>query len=471
MKTAIEIRDEIITGKTSALEIVKQTLENIKINDGQIGAFLETFDKEAIEAAKIIDEKVKNKEEVGRLAGVPVAIKDNMLFKGRTASAGSRMLEKYIATYDATVVHRLKKAGAIIVGRTNMDEFGMGSSTETSFYQKTKNPRDLSKVPGGSSGGSAAAVSAGFVPLAFGSDTGGSIRQPASLCGVVGLKTTYGRVSRYGLIALASSLDQIGPIANTVEDATLALEVIEGRDDYDATTVEINEKQIVELMSPSLDGVKIGIVKNVFSDEMDQEVKARIEEGIEKMKQAGAEIQEVELSLLEYALPAYYIIQPAEASSNLARFDGMRYGQRADIDNLWESYRKARGLGFGAETKRRIILGSYILSAGYYDAFYKKALAVKTAIHAELEDVLKNVDVIVLPTSPSVAWNLGEKFDDPVTMYLADIYTVIANIAGVPAISVPAGEAHGLPVGLQFIAGSMEEHKILNAATAFQKLS
>ncbi|MBU0614095.1 Asp-tRNA(Asn)/Glu-tRNA(Gln) amidotransferase subunit GatA [Patescibacteria group bacterium] len=470
MQTAIEIRNAILSGEITAEEVTLKTLENIKINDGQIGAFLEVFSEEALQTAKEIDKKIKDGVEVGRLAGVPVAIKDNILYKGKVTSAGSRMLEEYIASYDSTVVHRLKEAGAIIVGRTNMDEFGMGSSTETSFYKKTKNPVDTSKVPGGSSGGSAAAVAAGFVPLAFGSDTGGSIRQPASLCGVVGLKTSYGRVSRYGLIALASSLDQIGPIAHTVEDAALALEIVEGKDSADATTVDAGEKQIAELLDTDLLGVKIGRVKNVYSDEMDSEVKARIDEAIDKMKQAGAEIIDVELPLLEYALPAYYIIQPAEASSNLARFDGIRYGSRAQTQDLWESYRMARGIGFGDEVKRRIILGTYILSAGYYDAFYKKALAVRTAIHSEIEESLKKVDVLVMPTSPCVAWNSGEKFDDPVAMYLADVYTVIANIASVPAISVPAGSAHGLPVGLQFIAGYLEEGKMLNIAAAYQKL-
>ncbi|MCH8049204.1 Asp-tRNA(Asn)/Glu-tRNA(Gln) amidotransferase subunit GatA [Patescibacteria group bacterium] len=471
MKTIIEIRDAIAGGETKAEEIVKTCLDKIQAEDEQIGAFLETFDEEAIKTAKKIDLMRKAGEDLPRLAGVPIAIKDNMLYTGHTASAGSKMLERHVAAYDATVVMRLKEAGAIIIGRTNMDEFAMGSSTETSFWKKTRNPVDTTKVPGGSSGGSAAAVAAGFVPAALGSDTGGSIRQPAALCGVVGLKPTYGRVSRYGLIALGSSLDQIGPITNTAQDAALILEIIEGGDPKDATSLDLEEKTLAELINPSVEGMKIGVPKEFFVDEMDSEVRKRVEEAIDLLKEHGAEIIDVSLPLTEYALPAYYIIQPAEASSNLARFDGMRYGTRAQTDDLIESYTKARGDGFGIETKRRIMLGTYILSAGYYEAYYKKAQAVRTAIFDELQDVLKKVDVIVTPTSPSVAWDMDEKFGDPITMYLSDIFTTTANIAGIPAISVPCGTAHDLPVGLQFMAGIEEDGKVLQAAAAYEVLT
>ncbi|MFA6130670.1 MAG: Asp-tRNA(Asn)/Glu-tRNA(Gln) amidotransferase subunit GatA [Patescibacteria group bacterium] len=470
MKTAIEMRKAIANGEITAEELVKASLEKIHAEDAKIGAFLETYDEEALERARAIDARLRAGEECGRLAGIPVAIKDNMCQKGHKTSAGSHILIDYVATYDSTLVHRLEAAGAIIVGRTNMDEFAMGSSTETSYFQKTRNPVDTTKVPGGSSGGSAAAVSAGFVPLAFGSDTGGSIRQPASLCGVVGLKPTYGRVSRYGLIALGSSLDQIGPFALTVEDVALALEVIEGKDEFDATSREVAEKHPPELLNRNFLGVKIGVPKQAFVIGMDEGVKARVEEAIEKMKNAGATMVHLDLPLLEYALPVYYILQPAEASSNLGRFDGMRYGTRADVPALWDSYRKTRGNGFGREVKRRIMLGSYILSAGYYDAYYKKALAVRTAIDASLTEAFKSVDVIVLPTSPNVAWTLGEKFDDPIAMYLADIYTVAANICGIPGISVPCGESEGLPVGLQFWAPSMEDGRLLDVAASYEAL-
>ncbi|MDP2631223.1 MAG: Asp-tRNA(Asn)/Glu-tRNA(Gln) amidotransferase subunit GatA, partial [Candidatus Uhrbacteria bacterium] len=399
------------------------------------------------------------------------AIKDNILVKGHVASAGSKMLENYTATYDATVIQRLKDAGAIIIGRTNMDEFAMGSSTETSFWGNTANPWDVSKVPGGSSGGSAAAVASGMVPVALGSDTGGSIRQPASLCGVTGLKPTYGRVSRSGLMALASSLDQIGVFANTATDAALILEVIEGGDEKDATSLDLPNKTVTELINPSVEGLKIGVPKEFFVPGMDDEVRARVEEAIEVLKSHGAEIVEVSLSLTEYALPTYYIIQPAEASSNLGRFDGIRYGTRAESDKLQESYVHARGEGFGAEVKRRILLGTYILSAGYYDAYYKKAQAVRTAIQNEMNDIFKEVDVILGPTSPTVAWDIGEKFNDPIAMYLADIFTVTANIVGAPGISVPCGFAHNLPVGLQIMGSALDDGKVLQVAAAFQEFT
>ncbi len=468
MKSVIEIRADILAGKTTSEEVVRACLEKIHAEDEVIGAFLETFDDEAIARAKEIDAMPTAEKELLRLAGVPIAIKDNMLYLGHISSAGSKMLGEYRGAYNSTVVDRLLEAGAVIIGRTNMDEFAMGSSTETSFWKKTRNPVDHTKTPGGSSGGSAAAVAAGFVPASLGSDTGGSIRQPASMCGVVGMKPTYGRVSRYGLIAMASSLDQIGPFATTVADAALILQVIEGQDERDATTVPLPDVTTPELLNKSVAGLKIGVPKEYFIDGMDQEVRARVEESIAKLKALGAEIVEISLPLTPYALPAYYIIQPAEASTNLERLDGMRYGTRAQSPNLLESYLKARGDGFGPEVKRRIMLGSFILSAGYFDAYYKKAQAVKTAIYQEMMEAFKHVDVIVTPTSPGVAWNLGEKFDDPIAMYLADIFTVTANIAGLPGISIPCGLAHNLPVGLQFVGPYLGDHKVLGAAAAFE---
>ncbi len=418
-------------------------------------------------AAQKIDKMKTDGEELPRLAGVPIAIKDNLCYAGHTMSCGSKMLENYTASYTSTAVQRLIDAGAIIIGRTNMDEFAMGSSTETSFFKKTRNPVNHDKVPGGSSGGSAAAVAAGFVPAALGTDTGGSIRQPASLCGVVGLKPTYGRVSRYGLTAMASSFDQIGPIANTVEDCVLLLEVMEGRDEKDSTSLNLKDTTIVELLKPSIKGMKIGVAKEFFVDGMDAGVKKSVEEAIELLKEQGAEIIDLSLPLVEYALSTYYIIQPAETSSNLGRFDGMRYGTRAQTDSLLESYLKARGEGFGREVKRRIMLGTYILSAGYYDAYYKKALTVKIAIAEELREAFKKVDVLLSPTSPSVAWNIEEKFNDPIAMYLSDIYTIVANIASIPAISVPCGLSNDLPVGLQFMGPYLGDDKVLNAAAAY----
>jgi len=466
-KTVVEIRDAIKNGEITALEVTDYYLAEIENRDDAIGAFLEIYADKAREAAKKIDEMKVNGEELPRLAGVPIGMKDNIVMNGHIASAGSLMLKNWTSPYSATVVKRLEEAGAIIIGRLNMDDFAMGSSTETSAHKKTKNPWDTNKVPGGSSGGSAAAVAAGLVPAALGSDTGGSIRQPASLCGVVGMKPSYSRVSRYGLIALASSLDQIGPITHTVEDAALILEVIEGLDKNDATTKDFENITIEELLEPSVSGMKIGIPSSSFFDEMDSEIKAKIDEAVEVLKLKGAEIVDIELPLMDYALAVYYIIQPAETSSNLARFDGMRYGDRAE-GALQDSYLKARRDGFGREVKRRIMLGTYILSAGYYDAYYKKAQAVRTAMHEELKEVMKGVDVILLPTSPSIAWNIDEKFDDPIAMYLSDVFTTTANIVGAPAISVPCGFVKDMPVGLQFMAASGQDYNVLKAASGYQ---
>lgn len=466
--TVKAIRDAVNSGSATAASIVDEALSRIEKKDGEIGAFLEVFADDARKAAKEVDVRHAAGETNLPLAGVPIAIKDNILFAGHIASAGSKMLAEYRASYTSTVVARLQAAGAIIIGRTNMDEFAFGSSTETSAFHVTKNPHDTSKVPGGTSGGSAAAVAAGMVPAALGTDTGGSIRQPASLCGVVGMKPTYGRVSRYGIIADGSSLDQVGPIATTVEDVATVLSVIEGKDSHDATSVVLDEPAS-EDVSSNLAGVRIGVPKEYFIDGMDEDVAARIHEAIETLKNGGAEIVNMSLPLAPYALPAFYIIQPAEASSNLARFDGMRYGNRGE-GAIEESYRSARGAGLGAESKRRIMLGTFILSAGYYDAFYKKAIAVRAAMKMEFDAALKNVDVIVGPVSPIAAWGIGEKMDDPVSMYLADVFTVSANILGIPGISVPCGTAHGLPVGLQVLGKNFDDNKVLQVAAAFEAL-
>jgi aspartyl-tRNA(Asn)/glutamyl-tRNA(Gln) amidotransferase subunit A len=468
--TVKSARDAVKNGLTTAEELIKNCLAKIDAEDPKIGAFLEVFHGRALEKAREIDAMKAKGEDLPPLAGVPIALKDNMLVLGQKASSASKILKDYTAAYSATVVTRLEQAGAIILGRTNMDEFAMGASTETSAFQKTRNPWDLDKVPGGSSGGSCAAVAAGFVAAALGSDTGGSVRQPAGLCGIVGLKPSYGRVSRYGIMALSSSLDQVAPFTHTVEDAALIMSIMEGQDPHDATSVALEVKSDPAKISPNLKGLRVGVPKEYFIDGMDSEVKARVEEAIQVFKDNGAEIIDMSLALTEYALPAYYIIQPAEASSNLARYDGMRYGTRAE-GGLEEAYLTARGEGFGPEVKRRIILGSFILSAGYYDAYYKKALAVRNAIRQEFDEAFKRVDVIVCPTSPTVAWKLGDKIDDPVAMYLADIFTAPANIAGLAAISIPCGFAHGLPVGLQLQVKPFNEATLYNAAAGYQALT
>lgn len=466
--TVKAIRDAVNSGSATAESIVDEALSRIEERDGEIGAFLEVFADDARKAANDVDARHAAGETYLPLAGVPIAIKDNMLVMGHVASAGSKMLADYRSAYTATAVARLQAAGAIIIGRTNMDEFAMGSSTETSAFQKTKNPLDHTKTPGGSSGGSAAAVAADMVPAALGSDTGGSVRQPASLCGIVGMKPTYGRVSRYGIVALASSLDQVSPFTKNVEDAALVLSIIEGKDPHDATSVVLDEP-IGDNFSLDLAGVRVGVPKEYFIDGMDEDVAACIRSSIEKFREAGAEIVDISLPLSPYALAAYYIIQPAEASSNLSRFDGMRYGNRGE-GAIEESYRSARGAGFGAETKRRIMLGTFILSAGYYDAYYKKAIAVRAALKTEFDQAFKRVDVILSPTSPVVAWDIGAKMNDPVAMYLADIFTVAANITGIPGISVPCGTVHGLPVGLQILGKNFDDNKVLQVAAAFEAL-
>lgn len=472
MMTITEAKKLLASKKITAIELVQSCLQKIEQNEKEVHAFLEVFSEEALLQAQAVDAAIERGEELGSLAGIPIAIKDNQLMVGKKSTAGSQILEHYTASYDATVIERLRAAGAILIGRTNLDEFAMGSSTETSHFGPTHNPWKLTHVPGGSSGGSAAAVAAGFALGATGSDTGGSIRQPASLCGTVGLKPTYGRVSRYGLIALASSLDQIGVFARSVEDAALLLQVIEGKDPKDSTSVELANTTIAELLKlENVSGLKIGLPREYFIDGMDAEVEAAVRQAVTLLESHGAEVIDISLPHTKYALETYYIIQPAEASSNLERFDGMRYGHRSIGKTLTETYKKTRGGGFGAETKRRIMLGTFTLSAGYYDAYYKKALAVRTLIRQDFDEAFKQVDVIVTPTSPGVAWPIGEKFNDPLAMYLADIFTVSLNLAGLPGMSIPCGFAHDLPVGLQLVGKAFDESTLFRLGHFYQSIT
>ncbi len=462
-----ELADQLTKKTVTSEQLTQACLDRIQEQNPEINAFIRVAE-DALEQARAIDTRRASGEQMGPLAGIPVGLKDNMLVKGQVTTAGSQILEGHVSAYDGTVVSRLKSAGAIIIGQTNMDEFAMGSSSESSHYGITKNPWDTTKVPGGSSGGSAAAVSAGFVPFALGSDTGGSIRQPASLCGVTGLKPTYGRVSRYGLMAMASSLDQIGPFAKSVEDVMTIMECIEGQDPNDGTSIRLDSTSVPELLEPSVAGLTLGIPKEYFIEGMDPEVKARVMDAVVVLEKAGAKIEEISMPHSEYALATYYIIMPCEASSNLGKFDGLRFGYHSMGSDLEDTYRRTRGEGFGSEVKRRIMLGSYALSAGYYDAYYRKALQMRTLIKQDFDEALKRVDAIITPTSPSVAWGIGEKFNDPITMYLSDIYTVTANLATVPALSVPCGFVNNLPVGLQIMGKPFDEQMLYRIGAFYQ---
>ena len=444
----------------SALELCKAYLDRIKEKDKNISAFLTVNEDLALSQAKKIDDLISGGGKISKLTGIPCAIKDNILVEGVKCTAGSKILENYIAPYNATVVRKLKEAGSIILGKTNLDEFAMGSSTENSGFKVTRNPHDLSRVPGGSSGGSAACVAADMSVFALGSDTGGSVRQPACFCGVVGLKPTYGAVSRYGLIAFASSLDQVGTITKTVEDAKIVFEAISGRDSMDSTSVE---RQKTENWKLKIKNLRIGVPKEYFIKGIDKEVEKIVREAIKKYEKLGAKIVEISLPHTKYALPAYYVISPPEASANLARYDGIKYGFSAGkgAKDLMEIYLKSRGQGFGKEVRRRIMLGTYVLSAGYYEAYYLRAQKVRTLIINDFEKAFKKVDVILTPTSPTPAFKIGEKVKDPLTMYLSDVFTVSVNLAGLPAVSIPAGHIGKLPVGIQLIGRQFEENKIL----------
>jgi len=466
--TIKKIREGLLKKEFSAVELCGFYLSQIEQKEKDIDAFLQIDEKGAKEQAKIIDEKIMRGEEVGSLAGVPCAIKDAIMVSGLRCTSGSKILDNYKAVYNATCVEKLKKQGAIILGKTNMDEFAMGSSTEHSAFKTTKNPFDLKRVPGGSSGGSAACVASGEAVFSLGSDTGGSIRQPASFCGVVGFKPTYGAVSRYGLIAFASSLDQIGPFAKNVEDCEEVFKAIIGIDSKDATSVDIKNK--FQVSSFKFQDLKIGIPKEFFGEGLEVKTKEIIEGVVKKLEFAGAQIIDISLPSASYALACYYILATCEASANLARFDGVRYGLSEVGENLIDTYLKTRGKGFGDEVKRRIMLGTFALSSGYYDAYYLKAKKVQALIKQDFSKAFEKVDFILTPTSPFPAFNIAEKIDDPLKMYLSDIYTVPVNLAGVPALSMPAGFDGNLPIGLQIIGKHFSDLDILQLAKLIEKL-
>jgi aspartyl-tRNA(Asn)/glutamyl-tRNA(Gln) amidotransferase subunit A len=464
-------RSAVADGKTSATALAESYFAKIESDDPKIGAYLMLSKERALAKAAEIDSLVSKGGELPPLAGVPVGIKDVLVTKGVRTTAGSKIIGNYIPPYDCTAVARLEAAGAVVLGKLNCDEFAMGSSNENSAFKPVHNPRDLTRVPGGSSGGSAAAVAADMAVTTLGSDTGGSIRQPASFCGVVGLKPTYGRVSRYGLIAFASSLDHIGPFSKTAKDAAIMLRTIAGRDPMDSTSANMPVPDYVAELEKPVKGLKVGVAKEYFGEGLEPETRAAIEKAIQKLASLGGEIVDVSLPHTKYAIPAYYLVATAEASSNLARFDGVRYGHRAQgARTLAEMYRRSRDEGFGPEVKRRIMLGTYALSAGYYDAYYLKAQRVRTLLTRDFEDAFKKVDVIVGPTSPTTAFKLGEKVDDPLAMYLADIYTVTANLAGIPGISIPVGASkENLPIGMQIFGKHFDEGTILRVAHAYEK--
>jgi aspartyl-tRNA(Asn)/glutamyl-tRNA(Gln) amidotransferase subunit A len=464
-------RAAVQSRRTTATSLAEAFYAKIEKTDPEIGAYLTLSKDRALEQAARMDSLAAKGEELPPLGGVPIGIKDVMVTRGVRTTAGSKILGNYIPPYDCTAVARLEAAGAVVLGKLNCDEFAMGSSNENSAWRPVHNPRDLSRVPGGSSGGSAAAVAADMALAALGSDTGGSIRQPASFCGVVGLMPTYGRVSRYGLIAFASSLDRIGPLTKTVRDAAIVLRAIAGRDPMDATSAEVPVPDYVAEMEKPVRELKLGVAKEYFGEGLDSEVRKSVEAAIQRLAGSGCEIVPVSLPHTEYAIPTYYIVATAEASSNLARFDGVRYGYRArDARTLSEMYRRSRDHGFGAEVKRRIMLGTYALSAGYYDAYYLKAQRVRTLLVRDFEEAFKTVDAILTPTSPTAAFKLGEKVDDPLSMYLADIFTVTADLAGIPGISVPCGETkENLPVGLQILGKHFDEATILRVAHAYEQ--
>lgn len=482
-----ELREKIKKKEISSEEVVKAFYKRIEEVEENIHSFITLTKEEAIKQAKIVDTKIRKNEPVGELAGIPVAIKDNFCIQGTKTTCGSKILENYISPYDATVIKKLKNMDAIFIGKTNMDEFAMGSSTETSYFGVTRNPWNLECIPGGSSGGSATAVAAKEAPLALGSDTGGSIRQPASCCGIVGLKPTYGRVSRYGLVAFASSLDQIGPLARNVYDCALLLKIISGYDSQDTTSVDLPVPDFSQGLQgkEKIKGLRVGLPKEYFIAGIDPEVEKAVKNAGKILENLGLKIYEISLPHTEYAVATYYIIAPSEASANLARYDGVRYGYQARGSpstkfgagqarheglDLVRTYEKTRGEGFGAEVKRRIMLGTYALSAGYYDAYYLKALKVRTLIKQDFDEAFKKVDVILTPTAPTPAFKLGEKIDDPLKMYLSDIFTISANLAGIPGINIPCGYSKdNLPIGLQILGKPFDEETILKVAYIYEQ--
>ena len=473
MVSICKLHQQLVDKERSAVEITTETLERIEVLEPKIRSFLHVTPERALEQAKLVDEKIAANQEIGLLEGIPIGIKDNMCTQGIPTTCGSKILANFVPPYESTVTGKLQQAGAVMVGKTNLDEFAMGSSTENSAYQVTANPWDLSRVPGGSSGGSAAAVAASQCVVALGSDTGGSIRQPASFCGVFGMKPTYGLVSRYGLVAFASSLDQIGPFARNVEDAAILLGAIAGYDKKDSTSLKLEIPDYTKNLKTDFKSgrkLRIGVIQETFGPGLDEVVQEKVQQAIAQLQELGAEIQEISCPRFSYGLPVYYIIAPSEASANLARYDGVKYGVRYPEDNLGEMYSKTRAAGFGEEVKRRIMLGTYALSTGYYDAYYLKAQKVRTLIKQDFELALEQVDVLVCPTSGGTAFKAGEKTGDPLTMYLSDLMTIPVNLAGLPAASVPCGfDNQGLPIGMQLISNVLREDLLFQVAYAYEQ--
>ncbi|MCV6639039.1 Asp-tRNA(Asn)/Glu-tRNA(Gln) amidotransferase subunit GatA [Candidatus Albibeggiatoa sp. nov. NOAA] len=468
-KTLSELSQALQSGETTSQALTQYFLDRIQQHDGQLNSFITVTPELALEQAKAADE-LRAQGKAGKLTGIPMAHKDIFCTQGVRTSCASKMLDNFTAPYNAGVVENVQKAGMVMLGKTNMDEFAMGSSNETSFYGAVKNPWDLDTVPGGSSGGSAAAVAARLAPVATGTDTGGSIRQPAALCGITGMKPTYGLVSRYGMIAFASSLDQGGPMGQSAEDVALLLEAMSGFDERDSTSIDRPVADFSADLNNDIQGLKIGLPKDYFGEGLDPEVNAALQTAIKELEQLGATFEEIELPNNKLAVPVYYIIAPAECSSNLSRFDGVRFGYRCeDPVDLVDMYKRSRGEGFGAEVKRRIMVGTYALSAGYYDAYYLKSQQIRHLISEDFKAAFKKVDVILGPTTPTPAFKIGEKADDPITMYLSDIYTIAVNLAGLPAMSLPAGFANKLPVGMQLIGNYFDEAKLLNVAHQYQQ--
>ncbi|ADB95362.1 Asp-tRNA(Asn)/Glu-tRNA(Gln) amidotransferase subunit GatA [Candidatus Atelocyanobacterium thalassae] len=470
MASIRELHQQLINKDKTAVEITTEALERIEAVDSKVKSFLQVTADHALSKARQIDHKIANKEEIGFLSGIPIGIKDNMVTSGITTTCGSKILKNFVPSYESTVTQKLQDAGAVMVGKTNLDEFAMGSSTENSGYQTTANPWDLSRVPGGSSGGSAAAVAAKECSVSIGSDTGGSIRQPAALCGVVGLKPTYGLVSRFGLVAYASSLDQVGPFARSVEDAAIVLGAIAGHDPKDSTSIKFKVPDYTKFLKLSLKGLTIGVIEETFMDGVEQEVSNTVQNAIDHLKTLGAKVVNVSCPSFRYGLPAYYVIAPAEASSNLARYDAVKYGLREQSDTLLDMYTNTRTEGLGAEVKRRIMLGTYTLSTGYYDAYYLKAQKVRTLIKEDFNTSFEKVDILVSPTSPTTAFKAGEKISKPLNMYLSDLMTIPVNLAGLPGMSIPCGfDKKGLPVGLQLIGNILEEGKLFQVGYAYEQ--
>ncbi|MBW4541135.1 MAG: Asp-tRNA(Asn)/Glu-tRNA(Gln) amidotransferase subunit GatA [Myxacorys chilensis ATA2-1-KO14] len=471
MASIRELHQQLLRKERSAVEIAQESLNQIDALEPKLHSFLHITRDRALEQANQVDAKLAAGEEIGLLAGIPIGIKDNLCTQGIPTTCASKILQNFVPPYESTVTQKLRDAGAVMVGKTNLDEFAMGGSTETSAFEKTANPWDTARVPGGSSGGSAAAVAGGECVVSLGSDTGGSIRQPASFCGIVGMKPTYGLVSRYGLVAFASSLDQIGPFGRSVEDSAILLSAIAGYDPKDSTSLKVEIPDYTQFLIPDLKGKKVGIITETFGEGLDPDVEKAVRAAIEQLKALGAEVREISCPRFRYGIAAYYIIAPSEASANLARYDGVRYGKRIEnAEDLMDMYTRTRAEGFGAEVKRRIMIGTYALSAGYYDAYYIKAQKVRTLIKQDFENAFESVDVLVSPTAPTTAFKIGDKSADPLSMYLIDLMTIPVNLAGLPGMSVPCGfDSQGLPIGLQIVGNVLREDQVLQVAYAYEQ--